>query len=73
MIFQAETQAKIFLLNWAPALVDEGRVGVRAPVVRAQGDDVVHVLRGRDDGAPHHRLGVLLGDDPGLSLLRHAA
>ena len=48
-------------------LVDEGGVGVRAPVIRAQGDDLVHVLHGRDDGAPHHRLGVLLGDGPGLS------
>ena len=47
-------------------LIDEGCVGGRAPVIRTKRDDVVHVIRGGDYCAPHHRLGILLGDGPEL-------
>ena len=47
-------------------LVNKGRVGRRSPVIRTEGDDVVHVVRRTDDGAPHHRLRVFFGGTPGL-------
>ena len=46
--------------------VYKGRVGRRSPVIRTEGDDVVHVVRRTDDGAPHHRLRVFFGGTPGL-------
>ena len=48
MIFQAETQAKIFLLNWAPGRGEEGAAHLlRHEPLRPGPPDILHLRGGR--------------------------